>query len=85
MKSLKTLQIALFALLLVLLALAISDIFTPPRGVWIEAVLAALIVVLSIWLGKRRIAMRRDRTLTVKKTRDSLLKWRWEERNRREW
>lgn len=85
MISLKTLQIALFALLLVLLVLVITHVFRTSETSWIEPALAAIIIAVGIWVARRRAMLRSGRTRTVKKTRDSLLKWRWEERNRREW
>jgi hypothetical protein len=85
MISLKVLQIALFAVILTFLVLLMTDVFRSPGTAWIEDLLIAAIVALGVWVTYRRRMLRTGRTSMLKRTRDSLLKWRWEERNKREW
>jgi hypothetical protein len=85
MISLKVLQIALSALILLFIILLITDVFASPGTGWMEGFLLGMIVALGGWVGFRRKALHASRTKTVKRTRDSILKWRWEDRHKREW
>jgi hypothetical protein len=90
MTSLKSLQIALFALILIFVVLSLTHVFrgttaSPDAGAWIEGGMAGMIVALGLWIGYRRIMIRANRSSTLKKTRNSALKWRWEGRHKREW
>lgn len=85
MISLKVLQIALFALILVFLVLLMTDVFRSPGTGWIEALFIVGIAAVAGWVTYRRRMLRLGRSTTIKHTRDSLLKWRWEDRHKREW
>lgn len=84
-KSTRTLQLALIGAILLFFVLLLTRVFTLAGAGWWEGLLIGVIVGLGILVGYRQLAIRSERVGSLKRVRDSILKWRWEDSQRREW